>query len=62
MYDALNHTPHTAHTLNKVPFVIIGGGKINNISNGKLSDIAPTILHIMNLNKPDSMTGVSLIT
>ena len=52
--------PKTAHTTNPVPFIIIGAGKLK-IKNGNLGDIAPTILHLMNIQKPDEMTGKSLI-
>ncbi len=49
----------TAHTTNKVPFLITKKGL--NLHPGKLGDIAPTILEIMNLEKPIEMTGESLI-
>ncbi|WP_353280944.1 2,3-bisphosphoglycerate-independent phosphoglycerate mutase [Wolbachia endosymbiont (group B) of Cyclophora punctaria] len=59
MFDEENNTPHTAHTLNKVPFII----SCNNLKlrDGKLSDIAPTILQLLGLKKPNEMTGSSLI-
>ena len=53
-------TPNTAHSLNTVPCFAINTG-YNNIKNGKLSDIAPTILQIMKINIPDEMTGEILI-
>ena len=50
----------TAHTSNPVPFCIIGYNcKLK--KNGKLADIAPTILKILNLKKPKEMTGQNLI-
>ncbi len=54
--------PHTAHTTNLVPFILIEK-KIKNIklNSGKLADIAPTILDIMNIKQPKEMTGKSLI-
>ena len=52
-------TPFTAHTKNRVPFLITL--KNAELNNGKLADIAPTILACMHLNNPDKMTGVSLI-
>ena len=57
-----NHLPHTSHTTNPVPFILIG----NNISDlkledGRLSDIAPTILDLMQISKPLEMDGKSLI-
>ncbi|WP_353279052.1 2,3-bisphosphoglycerate-independent phosphoglycerate mutase [Wolbachia endosymbiont (group B) of Longitarsus flavicornis] len=59
MFDEENNTPHTAHTLNKVPFII----SCDNLKlrDGKLSDIAPTILQLLGLKKPNEMTGSSLI-
>ena len=52
-------SPHTAHSTNPVPFIIVGSGAM--LRPGKLCDIAPTILDIMGLNKPEEMTGRSLI-
>ena len=49
----------TAHTTNKVPFIITN--KNISLVPGKLGDIAPTILELMNIEKPIEMTGVSLI-
>lgn len=64
MYDRKNKGPHTAHTLNPVPFLLIGekyrGVKLR--EGGALRDIAPTVLDIMNLPVPPEMTGRSLIT
>lgn len=62
MLDPESCQPHTAHTTNPVPFVVVGlpGGK-REIKAGGLSDIAPTILTILGIDKPREMTGVSLI-
>ncbi len=60
MYDDKLHSPHTAHTLNPVPFVMVGGPK-GTVHQGKLSDIAPTILEILKLPQPIDMTGKSLL-
>jgi 2,3-bisphosphoglycerate-independent phosphoglycerate mutase len=54
-------TPNTAHTLNPVPLFIIDKGRKGNIKEGKLGDIAPTILTIMGLPIPKEMTGNVLI-
>jgi 2,3-bisphosphoglycerate-independent phosphoglycerate mutase len=54
-------TPNTAHTMNLVPFFIIDKTWKGNITNGKLGDIAPTILTIMGLPIPAEMTGNVLI-
>lgn len=57
-----NGHPHTAHTLNPVPLILAGNmGKSNTLQSGVLGDIAPTILDAMGLEKPDEMTGKSLI-
>ena len=54
--------PHTAHTINPVPFILIASDAKNiKLKNGKLSDIAPTILNLMNIEKPLEMTGQNLI-
>ena len=50
---------HTAHTLNLVPVVLVGAD--SKITNGKLADVAPTILDLMGIKKPIEMTGVSII-
>ena len=54
-------TPNTAHTLNPVPFFIIDKNWKGKINPGKLGDIAPTILQLMNLPVPEVMTGEILI-
>lgn len=57
-----NHQPHTSHTTNPVPLILIGkniGDK--KLNDGSLSDIAPTILHLMNIAQPAEMTGKNLI-
>jgi 2,3-bisphosphoglycerate-independent phosphoglycerate mutase len=63
MADETNGGPHTAHTQNKVPFLFVGDGSDGAlISNGKLADVAPTVLALMGLPKPDEMTGQPLLT
>jgi 2,3-bisphosphoglycerate-independent phosphoglycerate mutase len=54
-------TPNTAHTLNPVPFFIIDNEWKGKIRSGKLGDIAPTILTLINLPVPNEMTGEILI-
>lgn len=55
-------SPHTAHTLNPVRFIVAGNRfKQARVRDGRLGDIAPTILKAMNLRQPDQMTGKSLI-
>lgn len=62
MYNPTLNMPHTAHTLNKVPFLLISpwGGELK-LKNGSLVDIAPTIIDLLHLNKPAEMEGSSLI-
>ena len=57
LYD--NDNIVTSHTTNPVPFIITEQGL--KLHEGKLGDIAPTILDLMNIEKPEEMTGVSLI-
>ncbi len=54
-------SPFTAHTTNPVPLFYLGGPEGVDISDGILADIAPTILDILGLEKPDEMTGESLL-
>ncbi len=50
----------TAHTTNVVPMIVIGEGNVE-LNRGKLGDLAPTLLDMMGLDKPEEMTGESLI-
>ncbi len=52
--------PHTAHTTNPVPLIVCGMGNIT-LREGRLADIAPTLLHAMGLPVPEQMTGHDLI-
>lgn len=54
-------SPHTAHTTNPVPLVYVGNRSLKWWSGGKLCDVAPTILHLLNIPKPDEMSGRCLI-
>jgi 2,3-bisphosphoglycerate-independent phosphoglycerate mutase len=57
-----NNFPHTSHTTNPVPLILIGKNLDNlRLENGNLSDIAPTILHLMKIEKPSEMNGKNLI-
>ncbi len=60
MYEP-DGTPFTAHTTNPVPFIAIGNDKVKGLKDGKLCDIAPTMLEMMGLAIPAEMTGKSLI-
>ncbi len=60
MEDHANHQPHTQHTTNLVPFIYVGRpAKLE--ATGALSDLAPTLLHIMGLPQPKEMSGHSLV-
>ena len=61
MQDESNQQPHTAHTTEDVPIIIINEKKIKSFSNGRLCDVSPTILDIIGIDKPSIMTGKSLI-
>ena len=62
MSDPFTGNPHTSHTLNPVPAILFNGPKNKSLSHGgRLSDIAPTILELMNLRLPPEMTGNSLL-
>jgi 2,3-bisphosphoglycerate-independent phosphoglycerate mutase len=62
MRDPETGEPHTAHTLNPVPFLVVNPpGAIAHLENGRLADVAPTLLDLLGLAKPAAMTGHSLI-
>ena len=61
MINYKTNQPHTAHTLNLVPIILISNDQNLKIGSGNLSDVAPTLLDLMKINKPREMTGRSLI-
>lgn len=61
MFDAETNGPHTAHTLNPVPFIVIGCGDVRLRDGGKLADIAPSVLAVLGIEQPVEMDGTSLI-
>lgn len=61
MFNSETNQPHTAHTSDPVPFIYIGRPAKISKKDGKLSDIAPTILYLLGLEKPIEMTGSSLL-
>lgn len=61
MFDYTASQPHTAHTTEDVPFIYVGRRAQITHEDGTLSDIAPTILMLLDLPKPKEMTGVSLV-
>ncbi|MBF1078780.1 MAG: 2,3-bisphosphoglycerate-independent phosphoglycerate mutase [Prevotellaceae bacterium] len=54
-------TPNTAHSLNPVPFIYVTSNNSATVKDGRLADVAPSILHIMGLEQPADMTGENLI-
>lgn len=62
MVDSETNEMFTAHTTNDVPFIMVSNNYTGKLANGKLSDIAPTILEILGIDKPEEMTGMSLLT
>ena len=61
MRDPVTGGPHTAHTTNPVPLMLFGAGNRLLLAEGRLADIAPTLLELMGLPKPPEMTGASLL-
>jgi 2,3-bisphosphoglycerate-independent phosphoglycerate mutase len=62
MRDPVTGEPHTAHTTGPVPILVFGvGGAAAALRDGRLADIAPTLLELMGLPKPAEMTGGSLL-
>jgi len=60
MRDPETGGPHTAHTTNPVP-VLVMGGPANAVHDGRLADVAPTLLDLMGIDQPEAMTGRSLL-
>ena len=60
MWDTDAESPHTAHTTNLVPLILVNGHDGYNIKNGRLADLAPSLLAMLNIDQPDNMTGQSL--
>ncbi len=61
MIDPVTGGPHTAHTTNLVPVGLVGGPEGVSLRKGRLADLAPTLLDLMGLEKPEEMTGETLI-
>ena len=60
LIDPVTKAPFTAHTTNPVPMILVGAGYVK-VKNGRLCDLCPTMLDLMGLEKPEQMTGESLI-
>ena len=61
MIDYKTGEPHTAHTTNPVPLILVTENEDLKINSGKLADLAPTILELLNIEKPKEMTGESIL-
>ncbi len=61
MVDPATGGPHTAHTTNPVPVIVVGGPPGARLRDGRLADLAPTLLDLMGVAKPPEMTGESLL-
>ncbi|RUT27117.1 2,3-bisphosphoglycerate-independent phosphoglycerate mutase [Asaia sp. W19] len=61
MRDPVTGGAHTAHTLNRVPVILHGAAGVTTIHDGRLADLAPTLLTLMKLDKPAEMSGKCLI-
>ena len=62
MKDPVTGGPHTAHTLLDVPIIVVNAriGRLS-LKDGRLADVAPTLLDLIGMEKPSQMTGISLV-
>lgn len=61
MVDHTTEIPHTAHTTNPVPLVLVGAPEGVTLQPGRLCDLAPTMLALGGIEQPEAMTGESLL-
>ena len=61
MIDYKTGEPHTAHTTNPVPLILVSNNENYKVKSGKLADLAPTLLEILEIEKPAEMTGESIL-
>ena len=61
MIDYKTGEPHTAHTTNPVPLILVTNDETLKVKSGKLADLAPTMLEILGIEKPEEMTGESIL-
>ena len=61
MIDPSTGGPHTAHTTNPVPFLMVGAEGVRGLRHGgSLRDVGPTLLHLLGVDPPAEMTGTDL--
>jgi 2,3-bisphosphoglycerate-independent phosphoglycerate mutase len=61
MRDPITLAPHTSHTTNPVPFIVLSPQTVALRSGGRIADVAPTMLQVLGIAQPAAMTGVSLL-
>jgi len=62
LFDYETNQPHTAHTMNKVPAILFNAPKeVVSLADGRLADVAPTLLALMGVKQPPEMTGETLL-
>jgi len=61
MWDSQAESPHTAHTTNVVPLILVNGHDDTHLADGRLADLAPTLLAMMGISQPAPMTGTNLL-
>jgi len=57
MWDDAAQSPHTAHTTNLVPVILVGAPSGTSLADGRLADLAPSLLALLGIDQPDAMTG-----
>ncbi len=63
MFDEQSHQKHTQHTLNRVPALLFNApAAVHSLTDGKLADVAPTLLALMDIPQPAEMTGRSMLS
>ena len=61
MWDKAARSPHTAHTTNLVPIILVGDKKYTKLDDGILADLAPSLLALLSIEQPAAMTGKCLL-
>ena len=61
MWDIEANSPHTAHTTNLVPLILVNGAAGTKLADGRLADLAPSLLAMLGIRQPSAMTGNSLL-